>query len=267
MDNHTLDFILHIYLHDSIADAGVSFNVSISEASAAILFLPNYSTKYEALNKTLLEDYARRHGVSWYNYVNGSLGRKAPNGSLYVITGCDKTTTWGNAVVGRTDRSFTFSLKCTLMNTGGVTVKVANSWIDDSGIENGLFPIPSAQYPYPIGLQNQCIFARGFIISLSERLFSKSWEAVPHPIDGTSKDRTPSFDTKDAPLPQSDGKTGIWTRVSSFFDSKTVPKDPDLDQGRIWTESADHEFLVAEVSEFPTAESEVRLMFVTFGMY
>ncbi|KAK0214693.1 hypothetical protein EDD85DRAFT_753328, partial [Armillaria nabsnona] len=70
---------------------GVSFNVGTSEASAAILHLPNYSTKYEALNKALFKDCARQHGVSWYNFINGSLGWKAPNGSLYLITGCDKT--------------------------------------------------------------------------------------------------------------------------------------------------------------------------------
>lgn len=244
-------------------DAGVSFEVKTSEASTAILLLPNYSTRCETLNK----EYARRHGVSWYNYVNGSLGRNAPNGSLYLITGCDKTATWGNAVVGRTDRSFTFALKCTLMTTVGGTVKVANSWINDSGVEDGLFPIPSTQYPYPTGLQNQCVFARGFIISLSETLFSKSRETVLHPIDGSFKDRIPSFDTKNAPLPQSDGKTGVWTRVSSFFGFKKVPRDPDLDQRRILAESPDHESLVAEVSEFPTAESEVRFTFYIFGTY
>ncbi|KAK0458210.1 uncharacterized protein EV420DRAFT_1643085 [Desarmillaria tabescens] len=40
-------------------DAGVSFDVSIMEASAAILFLPNCSTKYEALNKAPIKDYAQ----------------------------------------------------------------------------------------------------------------------------------------------------------------------------------------------------------------
>ncbi|SJL17351.1 uncharacterized protein ARMOST_20901 [Armillaria ostoyae] len=239
----------------SIVDAGMSFNVSISDTSAAILCLPNYSTRYNAMNKDLFERCARQHGVSWYNYVIGSLGRKVSNGSLYLITTCDKTTTWGNAVIRRTDRALAFSLKCTLMSTGGVTVKVANSWIDDSGIDNGLFPIPSVQYPYPIGLQNQCIFARGFVMSLSESLFKKSREAVLLHVDG-SKDRVPTLDHKNAPLPPNDGNTGLWTRASSFFGSKTAPKDEDSNQGMILAQSADHELLAAEVSEFPTAESE-----------
>ncbi|PBK84497.1 hypothetical protein ARMGADRAFT_900634, partial [Armillaria gallica] len=82
----------------SIVDAGVSFEVKTSEASTAILLLPNYSTRCEALNKESFKDYARRHGVSWYNYVNGLLGQNTLNGFLYLITRCNKTTTWGNAV-------------------------------------------------------------------------------------------------------------------------------------------------------------------------
>lgn len=237
-------------------DAGMSFDVDISEASAAILCLPNYSTGYRALNKRIFEGHARRHGVSWYNYVNGTLGRNAPNGSLYLITGCDKATTWGNAVIGRTDRSISFSLRCTLMNVSGGSIQVANSWLDDSGIETGYFPIPFAQYPYPTDLEKQCIFARGFTISISKNPIRKSWQVIPHPIDGSSTDRIPSFDPRNAPLPPSDGKIR-WMGGLSSSSSKTLPKDADFDQRRMLAESADQESLVAEVSEFPIVEGEL----------
>ncbi|KAK0452852.1 uncharacterized protein EV420DRAFT_684100 [Desarmillaria tabescens] len=236
----------------STVDAGMSFDVSTSDVSAAILCLPDYSVRYEAVNEAFFEDYARQYGVSWYNHVNGTLHRKVQNGFLYLITGCDKTNTWGNAVVSRTDQSFTFSLRCTLANVGGVTVKVAKLWIDDAGVENGLFLIPSAHYPYPIGLQNQCVFARGFTILLSENLFRKSWLAVTHSIEGSSRDRIPSFNSKASPLPPSDGKTGFSTYLSSFIGSKTVPNNSDSDQRRMMAESTDsHGSFAVEVSEFP----------------
>ncbi|KAK0493126.1 hypothetical protein EDD18DRAFT_1333885, partial [Armillaria luteobubalina] len=246
----------HMSLLKAYKDAGMSFDVDISEASAAILCLPNYSTGYRALNKRIFEGHARRHGVSWYRYVNGTLGRNAPNGSLYLITRCNKATTWGNTVIGRTDRSISFSLRCTLMNISGGSIQVANSWLDDSGIETSYFPIPSVQYPYPTDLENQCIFAQGFTISISKNPIRKSWQVIPHPINGSSTDRIPSFDPKNAPLPPSDGKIR-WMGGLSSSSSKTLPKDADFDQRRMLAESTDQESLVAEVSEFPIVEGEL----------
>ncbi|PBK79369.1 hypothetical protein ARMGADRAFT_907175, partial [Armillaria gallica] len=87
--------------------AGASFEFRTTKDSAAILCLPNSATKYENLNKRAIKDYATANGAAWYNYVNSSeyLGREAPNGSLYVVTGCDKTDSWGTAAVGKPSQS------------------------------------------------------------------------------------------------------------------------------------------------------------------
>ncbi|KAK0457175.1 uncharacterized protein EV420DRAFT_543832 [Desarmillaria tabescens] len=241
-----------------IVDTGVAFDVSTSEDLTAILHLPNYSTRYETMNEAFFQNYARQYGVSWYNHANGTLGRNVRNGFLYLVTGCDKTATWGNAVIRKTDWSFTFYLKCTLENVDGETVKVANEWIDDAGVEDGLFPNPYATYPYPIGLQNQCIFAQGFTISLSAKLFCKTWLAVPHFIKGSPEDRLPSFDSNKVPHPPSDGKTRFSTYLSSFIGSKTVPNNSDSDQRRMMAENADsHGSFIAEVPEFPPLGNQV----------
>ncbi|KAK0433389.1 uncharacterized protein EV420DRAFT_1754919 [Desarmillaria tabescens] len=241
-----------------IVDTGVAFDVSTSEDPTAILHLPNYSTRYETMNEAFFQNYARQYGVSWYNHANGTLGRNVRNGFLYLVTGCDKTATWGNAVIRKTDWSFTFYLKCTLENVDGETVKVANEWIDDAGVEDGLFPNPYATYPYPIGLQNQCIFAQGFTISLSEKLFRKTWLAVPHFIKGSPEDRLPSFDSNKVPHPPSDGKTRFSTYLSSFIGSKTVLNNSDSDQRRMMAENADsHGSFIAEVPEFPPLGNQI----------
>ncbi len=272
VDGHNLDFYCLTYVDASIMGAApiASFHFSTSRASAAVLCLPSSATKYDVRNKEKVKLYAEKHALGWYNYINDpdSLGEGAPGGSLYVVTGCDKAITWGNAVVGSAAGSSEFSLACTLGGVGGGSVSVANSWTISSGVAARLYPSPLATYPYPQGLENQCIFTRGYTISISKKLFSKSeWNVALQPIDDSLKDRIPSFDTKFAPLPQSDGRTGVWTRISSFFGSKTVPKDPVLDQRRILTETANQELLIAEVSELPTAENEVRFIFVIFGTY
>ncbi|KAG7441798.1 uncharacterized protein BT62DRAFT_907383, partial [Guyanagaster necrorhizus] len=96
--------------------AGISANAlsrSVDDwASAAVLCLPNSATSYDILNKGAIKVYAEKYALSWYNYINDpdSLGREALQGTLYVITGCDKTTTWGAAVIGMAASSLNGSL-------------------------------------------------------------------------------------------------------------------------------------------------------------
>jgi hypothetical protein len=42
-------------------------------------------------------EYALIHAESWYQYANGPCGREIGNGELHLVTGCDKTTSWGLA--------------------------------------------------------------------------------------------------------------------------------------------------------------------------
>ncbi len=39
--------------------------------------------------------------MSLYQYVNGTLGREAPNGSIFIVTGCDKCPSWGMAAISK----------------------------------------------------------------------------------------------------------------------------------------------------------------------
>ncbi|KAJ7649679.1 hypothetical protein FB45DRAFT_705437, partial [Roridomyces roridus] len=41
--------------------------------------------------------YTRQNAEAWYRYVNGPRGRRLPNGSLYLVTGWEKTRAWGIA--------------------------------------------------------------------------------------------------------------------------------------------------------------------------
>ncbi|PBK66352.1 hypothetical protein ARMSODRAFT_856095, partial [Armillaria solidipes] len=76
---------------------GVEF--STSKAEAAILMLPDGGNRYDTKHRSLFQQYATKNALSWYIYVNSldHLARQAPNGSLYLVTGCDKARSWGTA--------------------------------------------------------------------------------------------------------------------------------------------------------------------------
>ena len=42
-------------------------------------------------------EYVLIYAESWYVYAKGPCGRQVGNGELHVVTGCDKTTSWGIA--------------------------------------------------------------------------------------------------------------------------------------------------------------------------
>jgi hypothetical protein len=74
---------------------GMSFTTTIQEA--ALLVLPEGGSSMDLQNVTGFYNYANSHALAWYKHVNGVLGYEAENGSLYLVTGCDKTRCWGTA--------------------------------------------------------------------------------------------------------------------------------------------------------------------------
>ncbi|KAJ7759344.1 hypothetical protein DFH07DRAFT_715414, partial [Mycena maculata] len=63
----------------------------------AVLAIPlgSHLEKLEHLES--MRRYAIKNAESWYKYVNGARGRELTNGSLYLITGCEKSRSWGIA--------------------------------------------------------------------------------------------------------------------------------------------------------------------------
>ncbi len=84
---------------------GFQFQFSTKKAQAAVLMLPDGAHRYVAKNRSIYEKYASENGIAWYQYANGTLGRGAPNGSLYLVTGCDKCRSWGTAAISQPERN------------------------------------------------------------------------------------------------------------------------------------------------------------------
>ncbi|KAJ3852422.1 hypothetical protein EV368DRAFT_16973, partial [Lentinula lateritia] len=75
--------------------AGLSFTSSATKGS--LLILPEGASQIDHQEYTKFYRFAAECARSWYTYVNGPLARGAHNGSLYLVTGCDKARAWGVA--------------------------------------------------------------------------------------------------------------------------------------------------------------------------
>ncbi|KAJ7471529.1 hypothetical protein B0H11DRAFT_2040381 [Mycena galericulata] len=76
---------------------GGKFVFNSFEPTGAILALP-YGSQMERLGTVgMMRRYAANNAESWYKYANQTRGRELANGSLYLITGCEKAKSWGMA--------------------------------------------------------------------------------------------------------------------------------------------------------------------------
>ncbi|KAK0209500.1 hypothetical protein IW262DRAFT_1236450, partial [Armillaria fumosa] len=76
---------------------GVGFEFSCSSTQAAILVLPDGGERHDSTHPGLLRRYASENAHHWYRFFNGEQGMEIRNGSLYLVTGCDKCYSWGTA--------------------------------------------------------------------------------------------------------------------------------------------------------------------------
>jgi len=59
--------------------------------------MPQGAYDEDLKNIRRFREYTLIHAESWYQYANGPCGREIGNGELHLVTGCDKTTSWGIA--------------------------------------------------------------------------------------------------------------------------------------------------------------------------
>lgn len=121
------------------------------------------STDYNSLAG--LRSYAIQNAVLWYEFINGTLGLEAPNGSVYCVTGCDKSTTWGIAAVSHGSSSNSLALRFTAAQLVEASATYTYSWETHCPAFVRAGPDFSDERELP---QNQCLFLRGFKIMVRE---------------------------------------------------------------------------------------------------
>jgi hypothetical protein len=173
---NSLRSVLHLYiftdailsrLHPARSSTGFSFRCFTTEG--AILALPDGASREDFRGIARFREYAAQNAESWYKYVNGSRCRDAENGSIYLVTGCDKTKSWG--VASFSDISGSFNLTFVPAVAGGGNTNNSFAWEHASSASTNSGPVP-IEYVDGDRPQNQCTFIRGFKISLSQGLWA-----------------------------------------------------------------------------------------------
>ncbi|KAF8126413.1 hypothetical protein K438DRAFT_1520690, partial [Mycena galopus ATCC 62051] len=78
-------------------ETGGNFVFDCQGPNGAVLALPHGARVEKLRNLENMRQYATTHVESWYKYANKTRGRGLVNGSLYLVTGCEKARSWGMA--------------------------------------------------------------------------------------------------------------------------------------------------------------------------
>lgn len=112
--------------------------------------LPEGGSRQDLKNPREFRKHALQHGLEWYRHAKDVRGRMCPDGSLYLVTGHDKTRSWG----------------LTSFVSGAVSVKLGVANTSRWEYSGAVFHCSDDAQP-PIN-ENQCVFLRGFMISVCE---------------------------------------------------------------------------------------------------
>jgi hypothetical protein len=128
--------------------------------------LPEGASRTDLRSTGKFREYAIKHGVSWYQYVNGTLQEEVHNGSLYLITGMDSATSYGVASF------FDISEDTDTISASFLTVRDDASPLGRSYSWQTQGCIARRTGKSKVGTKNQCVFIRGFKIGLHESVFA-----------------------------------------------------------------------------------------------
>ncbi|KAF8206131.1 hypothetical protein K438DRAFT_1507005, partial [Mycena galopus ATCC 62051] len=78
-------------------EPGGDFIFDCQGSNGAVLALPHGARVEKLRNLENMRRYAATHAESWYKYANETRGRGLVNGTLYLVTGCEKARSWGMA--------------------------------------------------------------------------------------------------------------------------------------------------------------------------
>ncbi|KAJ7136669.1 hypothetical protein C8R44DRAFT_361021 [Mycena epipterygia] len=142
--------------------------------SGTVLALPHGSHFEKLKNLDSLRRYAAEHADNWYRYINGVRGRELENGSLYLITGCEKSQSWGIASFQHVADEFSLAFELTTDGDDAAPV-LQHCW------QRGTPAFTKNSAPMRsngIRPRNQTTFIQGFKIALGlgiwARIFGQS---------------------------------------------------------------------------------------------
>ncbi|KAJ7600053.1 hypothetical protein C8J56DRAFT_4766 [Mycena floridula] len=73
------------------AEGSLGWEISSSRSEGAVLALRDGADRYDHRNLDQLREYAEKNAVAWYKHAQQEFGSSILNGSLYLVSGCDKS--------------------------------------------------------------------------------------------------------------------------------------------------------------------------------
>ncbi|KAK7037381.1 hypothetical protein VNI00_011131 [Paramarasmius palmivorus] len=148
--------------------------------SGAMLMLPDGSTRYILMNQAIFRQYACENAQKWFEYAEGCRGREfSPkvHPSLYLVTGCEKSTAWGVASFFNRQSA----RKLVILPFAADKSRKAFSWGYDGQADSKCYPDAEDMDFGGESRLNQCVFLRGFKVSKRSRS-----EIQVHDVPGDS---------------------------------------------------------------------------------
>ncbi|KAF8875532.1 hypothetical protein CPB84DRAFT_1689587 [Gymnopilus junonius] len=140
-----------------------------TELDGAILILPNGASREDLVSTERFHEYARKNAPHWYQYINHYGHTFHANGSLFLVTGCDKANDWALA-------SFPYHAK-----RAGEPLRLQYTWqpqYDTPWFDPGTcctdYYVPTKKLADHPEVKNQCVFLRGMRISLTQSSWQKT---------------------------------------------------------------------------------------------
>ncbi|KAJ7047597.1 hypothetical protein C8F04DRAFT_14322 [Mycena alexandri] len=153
---------------------GSDFVFSCGTPQGAVLALPHGAHLKKLKNLEAVREYVTTHAESWYKYMNGARGRGLQNGSLYLVTGYEKSFSWGMASFYSTSDEFQLVFR----QTPRADSTLRYGW---SGTRGRSGPSQHKSYdssPIRNALLNQTTFIHGLSISLGIGIWGKLFGKV-----------------------------------------------------------------------------------------
>ena len=159
--------------------------------------MPHGAYHEDLRNIRRFREYALIHAESWYVYANGPCGREIGNGELHLVTGCDKTTSWGIATYShlqseRPEDSVSLLRFDPVGNErqGRHASYTTYKWHYEGAASEAKFG-PQEDELMDLGVngtvpRNQCTFIRSFTPAFGDN----DWERLQSKVVSSVKDRT-----------------------------------------------------------------------------
>ncbi|KAF7289659.1 hypothetical protein HMN09_01328500 [Mycena chlorophos] len=153
--------------HCPLLTLGGSVQVSFQSAQGAVLVLPVGATREDIRIDLPFRQHIQENADAWYafatkaGFLPEARGIRNSNNSLFVVTGCDKTSTWALATASRQRGCAEFGVTLSLGGVGEARLVPRFEWQQSATATVRVGgDIGSVQ-------QNQCVFVRGFWVPRS----------------------------------------------------------------------------------------------------